>query len=67
MDFIVCAVLVDVAPGTRLIQFKSRSVSQILVAGMDDRAKLSLKPCVAAIVLEGLVEKEASQLVYHHH
>jgi len=66
-DFIVCAVLMDAAPGTCLIQFESRSVSQILVAGMDDREKLRLKPCVAVIVLKSLDEKETLQLVYHDH
>lgn len=54
MDFTVCAELMDVAPGTRLIQFESRSVSQILVAGMDDRENLGPKPCVAGSVLKGL-------------
>lgn len=57
MDFIVCAVLMNEAPGTRLIQF------EILVTGMDDR----LKPRVAVIALKGPDEKEALQLVYHHH
>lgn len=64
MGFIVCAVLLDAAPGARLIQFESRSVSQILVAGMDDREE---EPCVAVIVLKGLDEKEALQSVCHHH
>ena len=59
--------LMDAAPGTCLIQFESRSVSQILVAGMDDREKIRLEPCVAVIVLKVLDEKEALELVYHHH
>lgn len=49
----------DAAPGTCLTEFESRSVSQILVAGMDDSEKFRLKPCVAVIVLKGLDEKEA--------
>lgn len=66
LDFIVCAVLVDAAPGTRLTQFESRSVSQILVTGMDDRQKLRLQLCVAVILLKGLDEKDALHLVYYH-
>lgn len=34
---------------------------------MDNRQKLRLKLCVAVIVLKGLDEKEAIQLMYHHH
>lgn len=57
----------DAAPGTRLTQFGSRSVSQVLVVGMDDRENLWPKPCVAGSELKGLNEKEALQLGYHHH
>lgn len=67
MDFPFCAVLMDAAPGTRLTQFESRSVSQILVVGMDDRGNLRPKPCVAGSELKGLDEKAALQLGYHHH
>lgn len=67
MGFTVCAELMDVAPGTRLIQFESRSVSQILVAGMDDRENLGPKPCVAGSVLKGLRWKGSITAVYHHH
>lgn len=49
------------------IQFESRSVSQILVMGMDDRENLGPKLCVAGSDLKELVEKEALQHGYHHH
>lgn len=67
MDFTVCAVLMDAESGTRLIQFESRSVSQILVVGMDDRENLGPKPYVAGSELKGLDLKEVLQLGYHHH
>lgn len=56
--------LTDAAPGARLIQFASESVSQILVAGKDDREE---EPCVAVIVLKELDEKQALQSMCHHH
>lgn len=67
MDFTVCAALMDAAPGTCLTQFGSRSISWILVVGMDDRENLWPKPLVAGSELKGLNEKEALQLGYHHH